>query len=296
VQLLMAREQFKVNRIILMSDGEPTEGVTNAADLEQLAREIRGQGVTVSSIGLGTDFNEDLMQGLAESGSGGYAYLRDGSQLATIFQKDLQQASTTIARDVLLRLDLPDGVQLGDVLGYRSNVQGRTITVPLSDFSSGQVERVVVRLRVDARAPGKTVDVTGLKLQYNDLLKGGAAGAQAQLSALVTERTEEIAAHQDKQATVYAARAQSAANTNQAADLLRRGDKGGAKKLLRDNEMIFRSTAAVAGAPAVAADMAAQEATMRDFDQAKDGAEVEHQVKAAKKKARVDFGRIGSTY
>src|SRR4051812_42321353 len=211
VQLLKARGQFKVNRIILMSDGEPTEGVTNAADLEQLARDIRGQGVTLSAVGLGTDFNEDLMQGLAENGSGAYAYLRDGSQLATIFQKDLQQASTTIARDVMLKLDLPDGVQLGDVLGYRSIAEGHTVTIPMSDFSSGQVERVVVRLRVDARAPGKTVDVTGLKLQYDDLLKGGAGGAQAQLSALVTDHVQEIAAHQDKQATVYAARAQSAA-------------------------------------------------------------------------------------
>jgi Ca-activated chloride channel family protein len=181
-------------------------------------------------------------------------------------------------------------------LGYHSAAEGHTITVPMSDFSSGQVERVVVRLRVDAGQPGKTVDVTGLKLQYNDLLKGGAAGAQAQLSAMVTERKEEIAAHQDKQATVYAARAQSAANTNQAAELLRRGDKGGAKKLLQDNEMIFQSTAAVAGAPAVAEDVAAQEETMRNFDRADSAPEVEHQVKAAKKKARVDFGRIGSTY
>jgi len=295
-QLLMTREQFKVNRIILMSDGEPTEGVTDARDLEQLAREIRDQGVTLSSIGLGTDFNEDLMQNLAEAGSGAYAYLRDGSQLATIFHKDLQQASTTIARDVLLKLDLPDGVQLGDVLGYRSHQEGRTVVIPMADFSAGQVERVVVRLRVDAPAPGKTVDVTGLKLAYNDLLKGGAAGAQAQLSAMVTERAEEIAAHQDKQATVYAARAQSAANTNRAADLLRKGDRGGAKKLLEANEMIFQGAASVAGAPAVAPDMAEQAAQMRDFDSASSAEEVEHQVKSAKKKARVNFGKMGSTY
>jgi Ca-activated chloride channel family protein len=296
VQLLMSREQFKVNRIILMSDGEPTEGVTNARDLEELAREIRGQGVTLSAIGLGTDFNEDLMQALAENGSGAYAYLRDGSQLATIFQKDLQQASTTIARDVLLKLDLPDGVQLGDVLGYRARQEGRAVVIPMSDFSAGQVERVVVRLRVDAGAPGKAVDVTGLKLAYNDLLKGGAAGAQAQLSAMVTEKAEEVVAHQDKQATVYAARAQSAANTNRAADLFKRGDRGGAKKLLQANEMIFEDTAKVAGAPAVAQDVAEQRAVMRDFDAASSAPEVEHQVKAAKKKARMDYGKIGSTY
>lgn len=296
VQLLMANGEYKVNRIILMSDGEPTEGATAPGDLIQVARQIHAQGVTLSAIGLGTDFNEDLMQALAENGSGAYAYLRDGSQLATIFQKDLQQASTTIAREVNLKLELPEGVELGDVLGYHAQQSGRTVTIPMSDFSAGQVERVVVRLNVRAGQAGKAMDVTGIKLQYEDLLKGGTAGAQAQLSAMVTDRSEEIAKHQDKQATVYAARAQSAANMNQAAELLRKGDKGGAKKLLLDNEMIFRNAAPVAGAPAVAADMAAQQQVMQEFDDANDGAAVEHSVKSAKVKARKDFGRIGSTY
>jgi Ca-activated chloride channel homolog len=297
VQLLAApRGEYKVNRIILMSDGEPTEGLTAAGDLLQLAWQIHDQGVTVSAIGLGTEFNEDLMQSLAENGSGAYAYLRDGSQLATIFQKDLQQASTTIAREVNLKLELPEGVELGDVLGYRAQQAGRTVTIPMSDFSAGQVERVVVRLSVRAGQTGKAMDVTAVKLSYEDLLKGGPAGAQARLSAMVTGRSEEIAAHQDKKATVYAARAQSAANLNKAADLLRSGDKHGAKKLLLDNEMIFRNAAPVAGAPAVAADMAQQQEVMKEFDAANDGAAVEHSVKAAKKKARVDFGRIGSTY
>jgi Ca-activated chloride channel family protein len=296
VELLKAHGEYQVNRLILMSDGEPTEGATAPGDLLQLAREIHAQGVTLSAIGLGTDFNEDLMQSLAENGSGAYAYLRDGTQLATIFQKDLQQASTTIAREVSLKLDLPEGVELGDVLGYRAQQAGRTVTVPMPDFSAGQVERVVVRLSVQAGQAGKAVDVTKVNLQYADLLKGGAAGAQARLSAMVTEQREEIARHQDKQATVYAARAQSAANMNQAADLLRKGDKGGARRLLLDNEMIFRNVAPVAGAPAVAADVAEQQAVMKEFDEAADGASVEHSVKAAKVKARKDFGRIGSTY
>jgi len=296
VQLLTARGEYKVNRIILMSDGEPTEGATAPGDLIQLARQIHDQGVTLSAIGLGTDFNEDLMQALAENGSGAYAYLRDGSQLATIFQKDLQQASTTIAREVNLKLDLPEGVELGDVLGYHAQQAGRSVTIPMADFSAGQVERVVVRLSVHAEKAGKAMDVTGVHLQYADLLKGGTAGAQARLSAMVTDRAEEIAKHQDKQATVYAARAQSAANMNQAADLLRKGDKGGAKKLLLDNEMIFRNVAPVAGPQAVAGDVAAQEAAMKEFDEANDGAAVEHSVKSAKLKARKDFGRIGSTY
>jgi Ca-activated chloride channel family protein len=292
----MAAQQFKVNRIIFISDGQPTEGITNHQQLIRIARDIRAQGVTISSIGVGTDFNEDLMQDIAEHGSGAYAYLHEASQLATIFQKDLQQASTTIARDVQLRLALPAGAQLGEVLGYRSQQEGQTVKIPLSDFSAGQVERVVVRVRVDGREAGKTVDVAGLSLDYLDLLKNGPARSAAQLSAMVTDRKEEVARNQDKEATVYAARAQSAINLQNAAESLRRGDKAAARQYIQANEMLFEGAAQVAGPAAVQADMADQKAIWGEMDAASSAEEVEHQVKSAKKKARQSAGKLGSTY
>src|SRR5207302_7004873 len=100
--MLAQLSEYKVNRMILISDGQPTEGVTDAASITQLAADIRKAGVSVSAIGVGTDFNEDLMQSIAEMGTGAYGYLNDASQLATIFQKDLAQATTTVARNVTL--------------------------------------------------------------------------------------------------------------------------------------------------------------------------------------------------
>ncbi len=73
--LLASKSDFKVSRLILISDGQPTEGLTDSDGLTAIVRETRQQGITVSSIGVGTDFNEDLMQGFAESGAGAYAYL-----------------------------------------------------------------------------------------------------------------------------------------------------------------------------------------------------------------------------
>ncbi|HEX8539068.1 MAG TPA: VWA domain-containing protein, partial [Cystobacter sp.] len=122
-----------VERIILLSDGQPTEGLVEDADLSALVRDIRTGGITVSAIGVGTDFNEDLMQGFAEYGAGAYGFLEDAGQLASLFQKDLQQASTSVAREVALTFQLPEGVMLGEVLGYRSHQEGRTMRVPLPD-------------------------------------------------------------------------------------------------------------------------------------------------------------------
>ena len=78
----------------------------------------------MSAIGVGTDFNEDLMQAFAEYGAGAYGFLEDAGQLATLFQKDLQQAATQVARNVELSFELPEGVTLGEVLGYRAHQAG----------------------------------------------------------------------------------------------------------------------------------------------------------------------------
>ncbi len=290
------RSTYAVNRIILLSDGQPTEGITEDAGLTQVVKDIRAEGITVSSIGVGTDFNEDLMQAFAEYGAGAYGFLEDAGQLATIFQKDLQQATTSVARGVELSFELPPGVMLGEVLGYRSSQDGQRVRVSLPDFSAGQVERVVARLTVRAERTGSAVDVTRLRLAYRDLLKEAGVESSAQLSAMVTEKQEEVAARQDKDATVYATRAMSAKNLKMAAEALKDGRKEEAKQYVMQNQALFEQAAQVASPAAVAGDMAEQKAVLDDYEQAQDSDAVNSAVKRSKVRAQKSFGRMGSTY
>lgn len=291
-----AKGNYRVNRIILMSDGQATEGITEDAGLTEVVKGIRAEGITVSAIGVGTDFNEDLMQGFAEYGAGAYGFLEDAGQLATLFQRDLQQAATSVARNVELSFTLPEGVTLGEVLGYRAHQEGRAVRVPLPDFSSGQVERVVARLTVMGSKPGSAVDVTGLKLTYLDLLEDKGVESAASLSAMVTEKQEEVLARQDKDATVYATRALSAKNLKLAAEALREGRKEEAKGYVRQNQMLFQQASQVASPAAVAADMAEQKAVLQDYEQANDDEAVGAAVKRSKTRAAKSFGKLGSTY
>ena len=295
-QLLASLEGYKVNRVVLISDGQPTEGVTDQAGLAALVRETRGHGISVSAIGVGSDFNEDLMQAIAEIGSGAYAYLNDASQLASIFQKDLAQAGLQVANGVSVQLRLPEGVEFGEVLGYRTEVNGRDVRINLPDFAASQVERLVARLTLSPGSPGATVDVAALDLRYRDLLKNEAVSSEARLAAHVTSDEGEIAKNRDPEATVFAARARSAWNTQQAADALKAGDRGRAEQLLKENTFYFEEAAKVAGPAAVAPDLRSQEQMLEEFQGARDEAAVQHQAKSAKKKARMDYGLMGSTY
>ncbi len=291
-----ARTPNSINRLILLSDGQPTEGLVGDVELKALAQDIRAGGITVSAIGVGTDFNEDLMQGFAEYGAGAYGFLEDAGQLASLFQRDLRQASTSVARDVRLTFTLPEAVRLEEVLGYRVQQEGRQVTVSLPDFSSGQVERVVARLTVRGEQPGRTVDVSGLELAYTDLLQERGVRNTASLSAMVTERREEVLARQDKDATVYATRALSAKNMERAAEALRDGRRQEAQHFLQQNTELFNQAGAVASPAAVAADLAEQKAVMEEYEQATDGAAVDTAVKRSKTKAMRSFGKLGSTY
>lgn len=295
-QLAAGRAGHAVHRLILMSDGQPTEGITEPAALAGLVRSMRTQGVTVSSLGVGTDFNEDLMQALAESGSGAYGFIEDAGRLAALFEKDLQQATTTVARGVELTLELPDGVELGEVLGYPARTEGRRVTVTLPDLAAGQQERLVARLSVAAGAAGRTLDVAGLRLRYTDLLAERPAEAGVALSALASDRREEVLARQDKEATVHAARARSAQNLERAAEALKDGRRAEAEGYLAQNRALFSEAAVVAGAPAIAADVAAQEEARQAFTQAQDADGVGAAVKKTKAEARRSYGKLGSTY
>ncbi len=295
--LMATMSDFRVNRLVLISDGQPTEGIQDSGGLTELTRAIRGSGISVTSIGVGTDFNEDLMQAIAETGGGAYAFLQDASQLSTIFQKDLNQAGTQVAQGVSLTFELPPGMELREVLGYRlAFTDGRRAMIKLPDFSSGQLERVVARVTVSAPSAGQSFDVTSLKLDYMDLLKGNAVSSGARLAAMTTDKADVVWANRDKDATVFAARAQSAQNTQAAADALKAGDRAKAQKLLQNNAFFFEEAAKVAGEGAVAKDVQEQREWNDNFKNANTDEEIQAASKGAKRKARLDFGLQTSTY
>ncbi len=293
-QLASALGQFKVNRLVLVSDGQPTEGVTSESALARMAQNIRAEGISVSAIGVGDDFNEDLMQRISELGSGSYAYLQDASQLATIFQKDLQQAGTTVAQDVGLSLSVPSSAQISEVLGYRIERRGDAMWVPLPDFAAGQVERVVVRLSVDGPAPGQIIDVASVRLSYRDLLADRPVETASHLAATVTDRQEEVLARRDKSAYVQAVRAQSGVNFRKAAELAAKGDRDEARRVLRENFALFDEAEAVGGGGAVAADRLENEQAFGLMQGP--SASAPSTVKQLKRQSLKSFGRGESVY
>jgi Ca-activated chloride channel family protein len=168
-----------ISRMVLMSDGQANEGITSPQGLGQIAERAAREGITVSSLGLGLDYNENTMTRIAELGGGQYYYVREASQLAQVFAGELELASATVAQDVQVRIEPAAGVRVSEVHGYpyRTEADG-SVWVSIKEVAARQTRRILVGLNVPVQATGAR-DVAQVELRFTDALAsiGQPAGA-----------------------------------------------------------------------------------------------------------------------
>lgn len=156
-----------LNRVILVSDGRANVGVTGVDVLGSLADSLRAQGVSVTTMGIGADYHEDLMTTVAIAGGGNYYYVEHSHALSGVFRDEIGGLGATIVRDAVLELQLPAGVTVREVYGYRHTQRGRTLEVYMSSVSAKQKRRVLMALDVPRQTSGQRVVARG-KLSYRD--------------------------------------------------------------------------------------------------------------------------------
>lgn len=105
-----------LNRVLLLSDGLANVGLTDPAAIAAEVRARRERGVSTTTLGVGDDYNEDLLQAMAEAGDGNYYYVESPRQLADIFQTELYGLMATAGRDVVLALEPRHGVEIAELL------------------------------------------------------------------------------------------------------------------------------------------------------------------------------------
>lgn len=155
-QLTLADTSGKVARVVLISDGRPTEGDRRSATLVGHSQGLRQSGITTSTIGLGLDYNEDLMEQLAVVGGGRYHYLKTGAEMARILDAELQHGRNVVASNVKLHLDraLAPGVRVLEASGQLDAGNGNKLLIDVGDLAAGEVRHVLVKLDVSGATGG----------------------------------------------------------------------------------------------------------------------------------------------
>ncbi len=105
-----------MNRVLLLSDGQANVGLTDPAAIADHVRGLASRGVSTSALGIGRDFDERLMQTIADAGDGTYYFIEDPSALPTFFEAELSGLHATVGTSVRMRFSRARGVQLGEML------------------------------------------------------------------------------------------------------------------------------------------------------------------------------------
>lgn len=135
----MAREGFidnGINRILLATDGDFNVGVRDFDSLKHMAAAQRKSGVSLTTLGFGVDnYNEHLMEQLADAGDGNYAYIDTLREARKVLVEQLSSTLAVVARDVKLQVEFnPAQVSEYRLLGYENRALKR------EDFSNDKVD------------------------------------------------------------------------------------------------------------------------------------------------------------
>src|SRR6185295_11821126 len=99
--------------------------------------EFNGQGLDLSTIGVGLDLNNDLLRTLAQSGRGLYHFISDYKDINKVFVNEVQSLVSSVAKNVQVRIEYGNGLRLEKVFGYRPRYDNGTVSVGLDDMNNG---------------------------------------------------------------------------------------------------------------------------------------------------------------
>ena len=155
VSLLTANQQNRASKVLLLSDGQANQGITDLPGLSRIVSQITQQESVLSSIGMGLDFNETLMSSLSDYGMGSYAYLENLSGLGDIFTQSLSATRNIYAASSHLTLNLTKGIELIDAGGYPiSKGQNNSYTIKTGQLLSNNAKKFVITFHVTTQGTG----------------------------------------------------------------------------------------------------------------------------------------------
>jgi Ca-activated chloride channel homolog len=162
----------KINRVILLSDGLANVGPSSPQELRRLGSRLAEEGIAVTTIGVGDDYNEDLMSGLAEASDANYYYVKDTEKLPEIFARELGQLLDVAAREIRIEINCPHGIRPLGFLGRPEKFEGQKATVTFNNLVSGQNRYLFLRCRAEETEKTAAREIASVKVHYLDEIKG----------------------------------------------------------------------------------------------------------------------------
>jgi Ca-activated chloride channel family protein len=229
------RPDRDIAHVLLLSDGQANIGEARPEVLAARAADGFRRGVSVSTLGVGLDYNEDLMTKIADQGGGRYHFIKDNQAIPGVVADELAGLVATVASGMTLDLRLDEGVELVKVFGYPTTQEPGLTRVRIGSIAATQSRELVIRVRLP-RPAGDRQGVGQIAVDFVDLTRDGARGhIEARLELPVGPDPDSVRRSEDTEVTVRVAEVESAAQLEEATRAMAAGNYDQAKDLLRSN-------------------------------------------------------------
>jgi Ca-activated chloride channel family protein len=229
------KEPKRLNRVILLSDGQANRGPSLPADFSVLGSALLREGISVSTIGLGLGYNEDLMLALARAGDGNHAFAREPTDLIQIFNKEFDDVLASCAQTVSINIELKPGLKVVRALSRDATIEGNRAQFRMNQVYAATEHYVLMEIEADKDLKAGEQEIGIVKVAYTLPGNGARETQDMTVRARLGASEEEVKAASDK-TVAEAVVEQVTRNRTQEAILLRdAGRTEEANKLLLQN-------------------------------------------------------------
>ncbi|HEU4472882.1 MAG TPA: VWA domain-containing protein [Flavisolibacter sp.] len=236
------RQQYRpgyVNRVLLISDGLANIGITDSSLIRLKVEQFKNDvGITLSTFGVGLDYNEKLMTDMAETGAGNYYFIDAPEKTGEIFNRELNGLSNIAAQEATLRIKLPKGISIIQGYPLRFQQQGDEAIITLRDLFADDTKATLFRFRIADRHQTPLKIVTTLR--YTDVTDGQTRTLVNENHLTPVRNVDAYLTHFNKPVVVQAILYTANENLEKAMLEVDRGEYAEAQRFLNANTATFR--------------------------------------------------------
>jgi Ca-activated chloride channel family protein len=174
-QVALAMAPAGVNRTLVLTDGLANVGIVDPAELARHARELRDRGVTTTTFGVGADFDEALLQSMADAGGGHFYFIEQAAQIQDHIATEVGELLQVVVRDAVVDVTAPETVAVTMLSPYPLDRRGNRLQVRIGDLVAEQRLEVVLRVKFGYGPIGQEVGIVLAARDRDGVLE--AAGA-----------------------------------------------------------------------------------------------------------------------
>lgn len=187
---LVAAPKRAHRQVILLTDGNANQGITDPALLEEMVVVGRKRGLHLSTLGVGLDFDEDLLARLASAGGGQYRFVEDSLDLGASLLEAAEDLDAVVAREVVVELELGPGFRLRDAVPHRSKMRDDGVyQVSLGTLRLGDVEELHLPLEARSHQSGPPIQ---FRMALTKALDGSECSWSSNIPAPAMATTEAL--------------------------------------------------------------------------------------------------------